>query len=109
MARQVAHCGKPKSGMVVVLILQVAVKIASGCPSDCKEGDLSLSTHDYTYDGFLQAEWQAYHTFMAEVASAAKGFPSMLAAGGQMLRLSKLERCHLTSILSSRCVTGPYQ
>lgn len=57
--------------------LQVAIKLAKGVKLS-GAGD----PYRYTYDEFMQAEWEVYQRLMAaEGAPPATGFPIMIAAG----------------------------
>lgn len=59
---------------VVMPCLQVAVKTAKGCHAR------NHNTH-YSYDDFLQVEWEAYSRIQAAEPTVSTGIPAMLAAG----------------------------
>jgi len=59
------------------LCLQVAIKLAKGVKLSA-----AADPDRYTYDDFMQAEWEVYQRLMsAEGSPPATGFPIMIAAG----------------------------
>jgi hypothetical protein len=63
---------------VLTFVLQVALKAAKGCHA--------YRPTVYTYDSFLQIEYNAYTSLMAADPAPVTGFPTLIAAGEHLRR-----------------------